>query len=115
MAKRSLSPKRIAERLHQHYRAVMVLAHRAAKKSVQSQLRAQGLKLSEFSCKDIAIQAEAYFDAHRARLIEEAREIVNTSPYFAQYRVVANIESHAQTAKAQSTGTFPPETAARIC
>ena len=87
MATRSLSPKRTAERIQRHRHAVLVLAHQSARKAIKAQLRAEGLKLSQFSAKDISIRADAYFDVHRERLIAEAGQIIATSPYFARWRL----------------------------
>jgi len=99
MATRSLSPKRTLEKIRQHRQCVIVLAHQSAKKAIKAQLRAEGLKLSQFSAKDISIRADAYFDVHRERLIAEAEQIVATSPYFERWRLpdCANIETNAQT------------------
>jgi hypothetical protein len=38
----TLSPKRAAERLQLHRQAVMILAHRRAKKAVEADLRSKG-------------------------------------------------------------------------
>ena len=99
MATRSLSPNQIAQKLREHRQCVIVLAHQSARKAIKAQLRAEGLKLSQFSAKDISIRADAYFDVHRERLIAEAEQIVATSPYFERWRLPdgANIESDAQT------------------
>ena len=97
MARRSLSPNRVAQKLREHHHAVIVLAHQSARKAIKAQLRAEGLKLSQFSAKDISIRADAYFDVHRERLIAEAEQIVATSPYFARWRLPsANITTVAQ-------------------
>ena len=66
---------------------VIVLARQSARKAIKAQLRAEGLKLSQFSAKDISIRAEAYFDVHRERLIAEAGQIIATSPYFERWRL----------------------------
>ena len=97
MATRSLSPNRIVQKLREHRQCVIVLARQSARKAIKAQLRAEGLKLSQFSAKDISIRAEAYFDVHRERLIAEAEHIVATSPYFARWRLPsANITTVAQ-------------------
>ena len=97
MATRSLSPKRTAERIQRHRHAVLVLAHQSARKAIKAQLRAEGLKLSQFSAKDISIRAEAWFDVHRQELIAEAEQITSTSPYFERWRLPsANITTVAQ-------------------
>ncbi len=56
--------------------ATMTLALQRAKKSVQAQLRAKGLKLAQFSARDIGLLAEAYLDQHRAELLAGAKAIV---------------------------------------
>jgi hypothetical protein len=56
-------------------RAVVVLALRSAKEAIKLSLRAQGLKLAQFSAREIAVLAEDYFDQHRAQLIHEAKAI----------------------------------------
>jgi hypothetical protein len=97
-AARSLSPKQILERIRQHRHAVIVLARQSARKAIKAQLRAEGLKLSQFSAKDISIRADAYFDVHRERLIAEAEHVIATSPYFARWRC-AELSSDAQKEK----------------
>jgi hypothetical protein len=52
MATKSLSPNRVAQKLREHRHAVIVLARQSAKKAIKAQLRAEGLKLSQFSAKD---------------------------------------------------------------
>ena len=99
MASRSLSPNRVAQKLREHHHAVIVLAHQSARKAIKAQLRAEGLKLSQFSAKDISIRAEAWFDVHRQELIAEAEHAIATWPGFARWRLpnCSNIESNAQT------------------
>ena len=53
--------------------AVRVLAQLAATNVVKNQIRAQGLKLHDFTAKDIALRAEAWLAAH-PELFVEARE-----------------------------------------
>ena len=98
MATRSLSPKRTLEKISQHRQCVIVLAHQSARKAIKAQLRAEGLKLSQFSAKDISIRAEAWFDVHRQELIAEAEHVIATSPYFARWRC-AELSSDAQKEK----------------
>ena len=100
-AVRSLSPKQIQERIQRHRHAVLVLvlvlAHQSARKAIKAQLRAEGLKLSQFLAKDISIRAEAWFDVHRQELIAEAEQIIATSPYLGRWRLPsANITTVAQ-------------------
>lgn len=87
MATKSLSPNRVAQKLREHRHAVRVLAMQSAKKAIKAQLRAEGLKLHQFSAKDISIRAEAWFDTHRAELIAEAEHTINTWPGFARWRL----------------------------
>jgi hypothetical protein len=56
--------------------ATMTLARQAAIKEAKHQLSAQGLRVSQFSHRDLVIRAEEYLAAHRAELMDEAREIV---------------------------------------
>jgi hypothetical protein len=51
--------------------AVRVLAIQAAKDAVKNQIRAQGLKLWDFSAKDITLRAEALLE-ERQEMIAEA-------------------------------------------
>jgi hypothetical protein len=87
MATQSLSPNRIAQKLREHRHAVIVLAHQSARKAIKAQLRAEGLKLSQFSAKDISIRAEAWFDVHRQELIAEAEHAIATWPGFERWRL----------------------------
>lgn len=93
MATRSLSPDRVAQKLREHRTAVAVLARQSAKRAIKAQLKAEGLKVSQFSAKDISIRADAWFDAHRAELIAEAEQVIATSPLFAYLRINAQKET----------------------
>jgi hypothetical protein len=95
-AKRSLSPKRAAERMRQHRHAVMVLAMQSAKRTVKAHIRAQGLKISQFTCCEISRLADAELERNRAQLIAEAEHTIETWLGFARYRVSANITTNAQ-------------------
>jgi hypothetical protein len=64
MATRSLSPKQIRERAQLHRQAVMVLARLAAKRAVQDQLRAQGVRVSLFPHAELMRRAAEYLDTH---------------------------------------------------
>jgi hypothetical protein len=64
MAIRSLSPKRLAERARLHRQAVMQLARLAAKRAVQDNLRAQGVRVSLFPHAELMRQAGEYLAAH---------------------------------------------------
>ena len=93
MARRSPSPNQVAQKLREHRHAVLVLAHQSARKAIKAQLRAEGLKLSQFSAKDISIRAEAWFDVHRQELIAEAEQVIATSPLFAYLRINAQTQN----------------------
>jgi len=86
-ATRALSPKRVLEKLRQHRACVLTLAYQSAQRTVRAKLRAQGVKLNDVSYRDLRIQAEAHFDAHRAELIAEAEHAIATWPGFARWRV----------------------------
>jgi deoxyribodipyrimidine photolyase-like uncharacterized protein len=64
MATRSLSPKQIAERTKLHRQAVMIFARLAAKRAVQDELRAQGVRVTLFPHAEIMRQAREYLDKH---------------------------------------------------
>ena len=93
MATRSLSPKQILERMQRHRSAVAVLARQSARRAIKAQLKAEGLKISQFTAKDISIRADAWFDAHRAELIAEAEQVIATSPLFAYLRINAQTQN----------------------
>jgi hypothetical protein len=92
MAARSLSPKQILERMQRHRHAVRVLAHQSAQRAIKARLRAQGVRLTDVTAKDISIQARAWFDVHRDKLIAEAEQVIATSPRFAYLRINAQTE-----------------------
>jgi len=48
-ARRTLSPKRVLEKLRQHRACVLTLAHQSAQRPVRAKLRAQGVKLYDVS------------------------------------------------------------------
>jgi hypothetical protein len=78
MATRGLSPKQILERTQRHRQAVMQLARLAAKRAVQDQLRAQGVRVSLVLPAEIMRRAREYLDAHPAiyqQALERARRI----------------------------------------
>jgi len=75
----------------------MTLARMQAKKAVLHELRAQGLKPQHFSAREIAVLADYYLNQHRAELIAEAEETINTWPGFAAWRLPdANIRINVQ-------------------
>jgi len=65
MARRSLSPNRVAQKLREHRHAVIVLARQSARKAIKAQLRAEGLKLSQFSA--ITLDTRTYSPPHAIR------------------------------------------------
>jgi hypothetical protein len=85
MAMRSLSPKQILERTQQHRHAVTVLAMQSAKRAVKADIRAKGLKVAQFSAKEITILAEAHLAQHREQLRAEAEHTIATWPGFARW------------------------------
>jgi hypothetical protein len=64
MAVRSLSPKQIRERTQLHRQAVMLFARLAAKRAVQDQLRAQGVRVTLFPHAELMRQAGEYLASH---------------------------------------------------
>jgi hypothetical protein len=93
-AVRSLSPKRIAERAQLHRQAVMLFARLAAKRAVQDQLRAQGVRVSLFPHAELMRQAGEYL-ANHPELYQLALERAHRLGYIDPLR--ANISSDAQT------------------
>ena len=75
-----------AERLAQHRRAVLALAHQSAKRAVKRQFQAQGVRLHDLSARQITIWAQAWFDAHSAELIAEDKHNIATWPGFERWR-----------------------------
>jgi hypothetical protein len=57
--------------------ATNTLARQRAMKAAKHQLQAQGLRVSQFSHRDLVVRAEAYLDQHREELIAEAKQIVD--------------------------------------
>jgi hypothetical protein len=56
--------------------ATNTLARQRALKAAKHQLQGQGLRVSQFSQRDLVIRAEAYLAEHREELIAEATLIV---------------------------------------
>jgi deoxyribodipyrimidine photolyase-like uncharacterized protein len=92
-AVRSLSPKQIAERAQQHRQAVAQLARLAAKRAVQDQLRAQGVRVSLVPPAEIMRQAREYLDAH-PELYQQALERAKRMGYIDP--LSANLITNAQ-------------------
>ena len=102
-ASRSLSPKRLAERMQQHRQAVMVLARQSAKRTVKDHIRAQGLKLAEFTARDLNELAEAEFERNRAQLIAEAEHLIETWPGLAYLRCAELVTAAQNQSEPKST------------
>jgi hypothetical protein len=100
----SLSPKRAAERMQRFHGAVRTIALYRAKKAVQAQIKARGQRISDYSCRDITVMAEAEFERNREELIARATQMVATFPEFSRYGC-AQISSDAQKEKAQKSIT----------
>jgi hypothetical protein len=66
--------------------AVRCLALLTAETRVVEQMRADGLKVSHFSCVELQKKREAYFDLHREELINKALVDIWRLPMFARYR-----------------------------
>ena len=56
--------------------ATHTLARQRALKAAKARLQAQGLRVSQFSHRDLVIRADAYLAEHREELTAEAKEIV---------------------------------------
>jgi hypothetical protein len=89
-AVRSLSPKQIRERTQLHRQAVMVLARLAAKRAVQDNLRAQGVRVSLVPPAEIMRQAGEYLASH-PELYQQALQRAQPLGY-----VSANLTTDAQ-------------------
>jgi hypothetical protein len=53
---------------------------------VKRQLQAQAVWLGDVTSREISIWAQAWFDAHSAELIAEAKHTIATWPEFARWR-----------------------------
>jgi len=76
-----------ADRLAQHRRAVITLAHQSAKKTVQADIHAKGQRIADFSAREITLLAEDYLAQHREQLWAEAEHAIATWPGFARWRL----------------------------
>jgi hypothetical protein len=56
-----------------------------ARKAARDELRRKGFKVSDYTAAEITTLARTYLDAHRAELIAQAKEVIRTSPLFAQW------------------------------
>jgi len=99
----NLLANRTTQRLLRHRSAVMTLARMRAKKSVMLELRAQGFKPLHFSPREIAVLTDYYLNQHRAKLMAEAAEIIETWPGFAQWRIPV-VEKVPETEHSPSAG-----------
>ena len=79
-AVRSLSPRRLAERVQLHRQAVLTFARLAAKREVQNKLREQGIRVSLFPHAELMRQAREYLDNH-PELYQLALERANRLGY----------------------------------
>jgi hypothetical protein len=95
MAKRIISPKREAERLRQRHQATFILARRQAKKAVEQRLKEDGERLTTYPYRQLRLLADAYFNQHKAELLANASQVIDTWPGFAYLRC-ANVSSDAQ-------------------
>lgn len=69
--------------------------------ATKDHLRRQGFRVSEFTQRDLRVRAEAYLEAHRAQLIEDAKADVERwrlTGFFGRRR--SNIKTSAKEAKA---------------
>jgi hypothetical protein len=101
MATRSLSPKRLAERARLHRQAVALLARLAAKRAVQDQLRAQGVRVSLVPPAEIMRQAREYL-ANHPELYQLALERAHKLGY-----VGANLTTNARSENEPKSTTSP--------
>jgi hypothetical protein len=90
---RTLSSKRLAERARLHRQAVLIFARLAAKRAVQDNLRAQGVRVSLFPIAELMRQAGEYLAAHPELYqlaLERARRLGYIDPR------CANLKTNAQ-------------------
>jgi hypothetical protein len=95
MATRSLSPKQIRERAQQHRLAVMTFARLAAKRAVQDQLRANGVRVSLVPHAEIMRQAGEYLVSHPELYqlaLERAKRLGYIDPRCAEVKTNAQKE-----------------------
>ncbi len=78
-------PRRInpQQRLQRFYSAVLTIGHYRAKKAVQAQIKARGQRISDYSCRDIGLLAQAYLGQHFNELINKTSSDLATWPEFA--------------------------------
>ena len=98
-AVRSLSPKQIAERARLARQAVMVFARLAAKRAVQDNLRAQGVRVSLFPHAELMRQAGEYLATHPElyRQALERAQRMTAEGVFGKRAQRAYLKTNAQT------------------
>jgi hypothetical protein len=83
--------------------AVICVARQRARREVKLALQRRGIKVHTIAARDISVMADEYAAAHRAELINEAKEIVERwrcEGFFGKRALqCANLSSNAQTAK----------------
>src|SRR5215472_1195977 len=66
---------------HRPYPSVALsLARYRAKKAVEHQLRAKGVRLTTFPCAELNKLAQAYLETHRQELLDQAMAAVQSDP-----------------------------------
>jgi hypothetical protein len=68
------------QKAQEHRRAVAVLARMAAKRAVQNDIRAKGLRLHDFTNRDLLLRAEQWLAEH-PELVAQARETAKALGY----------------------------------
>jgi hypothetical protein len=79
--------------------ATNVRARQVALNVTKDQLRRQGLRVSEFSARELRLRAEAYLADHRAQLIEDAKADVEQWRQEGFFGRRAKLLNDAQSAK----------------
>jgi hypothetical protein len=95
-AVRSLSPKQIAERTQQHRQAVMLFARLAAKRAVQDEMRAQGVRVTLVPHAEIMARGREYLDTHPElyqQAVERAQRMGYVDPRSADIKTNAQKQS----------------------
>ncbi len=90
--------------MRRYRRAVIIIARYRAKQAVREQIRARGQKIAQYSCREIAEQAEAYMAQHLEELIAKSVADCLTFPEFARYRSEIDV---ASVCKATGNRTLP--------
>ena len=98
--KAGLAQAKLRATLHH---ATRTLALQRAMWATKAQLQRQGLRVAQFTHRDLVIQAEAYLQDHREELLKEASLVVEQwrrNGFFGKRAQCANLTSPAQSAKA---------------